>query len=351
MKTNMKKRIQSTIKVAAVLFMLPLAFSCQSEQEVGTMLYPTTGDDYSQIAFVDNHAYGFKNMKWTTYARAGSQDVLDIPADTLRFNVQLTTPAEKDLTFKLKIDNSKINQDYADYYAVMDEEALKMENETVVIKQGQMKSEQPFKVALNEKSKALLDMDEDKIGIVVFSFESADGVKISEKYNTYSWELYKEVHWVNPKGSIANLQAIDVQTYSVNSGFYGNSGTQLSDNDITNYARYLITTNEQNFLRVDFNAETEFSAIQLTPCGTMYGQNLGLNFTKEIEILGSSDGQTYSRLGFATNPTEPTNAQEPWNIVFYSAQKVKHIKIRTISTFQGSEVNSPVFLSEMKILK
>lgn len=351
MKTNMKKRIQSTIKVAAILFMLPLAFSCQSEQEVGTTLYPTTGDDYSQIAFVDNHAYGFKNLKWTTYARAGAQEVLEIPADTLKFNVQLTIPAEKDLTFKLKIDNSKINQDYADSYALMDEEALKMETATVTVKQGQMKSEQPFKVALNEKSKALLNMDESKIGIVVFTFESVDGVKISEKYNTYSWELYKEVHWVNPNGSIDNLQVIDVQTYKVNCGSYGNPGTQLSDGDTGNYARYLITTNSNNWLRVDFDEETEFSAIQLTPCGFFFGENLGMNFTKEIEILGSSDGQTYSRLGFATNPIVPTSAQEPWNIVFYSAQKVKHIKVRTISTFQSSQENSAVFLSEMKILK
>lgn len=348
----MKTKIQSKIKAVSTLFVLPLTlFSCQSEQEVGTPLYPTSGDEYTQVAFVDNHAYGFKNLKWTTYARAGASEMLDIPADTLKFDVKLTMTAEKDLTFKLKIDNSKVNQDYIDSYAIMDEEAVKIENGTVTVKKGQMKSEQPFKVVLNEKSKSLLNMDESKTGVIVFTFESADGVKISEKYNAYSWELYKEVRWVNPNGSIEQMTPLDVNSYKVFDGYYGSVTTKLSDNDKETVERYYITSNERIFIKIDFNEETEFSAIQLTPGGSFFGDNLAKYFMKEVEILGSADGNTYTKLGTATCPAMPTEAQEPWNIVFYSTQKVKHLRIRTISTFESKESNQPVFLTELKFLK
>ena len=214
-----------------------------------------------------------------------------------------------------------------------------------------MKSQQPFQVVLNDKSKQLLDLEEEKAGIIGLTFESVDGVKISDKYNSYAWELNKEILWVNPNGSIDKLQVIGVDKYTVNSGPYGSPGTVLSDGDIENYAKYLISNNEPSLIRLDFNEETEISAIQLIPCGVIWGQNLGNYFTKEIEIHGSTDGVNYSKLSLATNPTTPTEKQDPWNIVFYSAQKVKHIRIRTISTFQSSELNTPIFLAEIKVLK
>lgn len=347
----MKKNIQTMIK-AATLMLLPMAFvACQSEQEVGTPLYPETGDNASQIAFVDNHAYGLKNHRLTAYAQAGSSAMLDIPTDTLKFYVQLTVPAEKDLAFKLKVDNAKLGKDLGDSYVVVDEEALKFETASVTVKQGQMKSEMPFRIVLNDKSKQLLELGEAKKGLVAFTFESLDGIKISDKYNSYVWELNKEILWVNPKGSVDKLQTIDVQKYTVNCGYYGAPGSALSDGDITNFAKYMITENAYSYIKIDFKEETEFSALQLTPTGFIGGENLGNYFIKEVEIQGSSDGNTYSKLGVAVNSKAPTDKQEPWNIVFYSAQKVKSIRMKTVSTFQSSEIGSAVFLSELKVLK
>lgn len=348
----MKKNIQTMIK-AAMLMLLPMVFvACQSEQEVGTPLYPETGDNASQIAFVDNHAYGPKNHRQTAYAQAGASTMLDIPADTLKFYVQLTMPAEEDLAFKLKVDNTKLGKDLGDSYVVVDEEALQFETASVTVKQGQMKSEKPFKVVLNGKSKQLLELDEAKKGLVAFTFESLDGIKISDKYNSYVWELNKEILWINPKGSVDKLQAIEVQQYTVNCGNYGTPGPQLSDGDITNFARYSIEEeNTSLYIKIEFKEETEFSALQLTPAGLIMGQDLGNFFIKEVEIQGSLDGKIYSKLGVAVNSKAPTDKQEPWNIVFYSAQKVKFIRMKTMSTFLSSDKGDPVFLSELKVLK
>lgn len=349
----MKKHIfQTAIKAIPMMFVTSMVLTaCQSEQEIGTPLYPVQTDDNAATAYIDNRIYNPKNFMSTTFSQAGTSPKLVIPNDTLKFKVQLTAPAEKDFTFKLRIDNSKIQKEQAQDHAMLDADAVKMQTETVVIKQGNMQSEEPFAVVLNEASKALMELKDAEKGVVALTIESADGVKISEKYNTYCWEVNKKVDWVDPNGSVEKLQMVDVNSYEVNSGFYGDAGPELSDSNFETFARYMISDRPIDLITVKLNEPIELSALQLTPCGKIGWQDLSLFFCKEIEVQGSLDGENFQHLGRTTNPKQPASTSDVWNVVFYAPQKVKHIRIRTFSTFASSQERDMIFLSELRLFK
>lgn len=349
----MKKHIfQTAIKAIPMMFVTSMVLTaCQSEQEIGTPLYPVQTDDNAATAYIDNRIYNPKNFMSTTFSQAGTSPQLVIPNDTLKFKVQLTAPAEKDFTFKLRIDNSKIQKEQAQDHAMLDADAVKMQTETVVIKQGKMQSEEPFAVVLNEASKALMELKDAEKGVLALTIESADGVKISEKYNTYCWEVNKKVDWVDPNGSVEKLQMVDVNSYEVNSGSYRTVGTELSDNNVDTYAQYYISSRSIEFITVTLKEPIELSAIQLTPGDSFWGESLGAFFCKEIDVLGSLDGKEYVHLGSATNSKQPTSPKDIWNIVFYSARKVQYVQVRTRSTFRSNQENEYVFLSELRLFK
>ena len=345
-----KNNIISTLKAASAMLLLPLALTaCQDEPEVGSKLYPVAEEAYLPVAYIDNHAYNPKNYKATVYAQAGTSPSLEIPNDTLTFKVMLTAAAPNDLTFTLKVDNS-LAEGSTESYRLLGEADFAITSTIVTVKQGAMESAEPFRVALNPASKALMDLAESEKGLAVFTIASADDIKISSKYNAYRWELSKEVHWVNVNGTVDNLTKLPVADYDVLTN-YGRPGKELSDGDLTTTASFRIGPSQGSFLRMTLHQPTPISAIQLTPAGEMWGFDLTGMFMKEIEILGSMDGTSYTRLGFATNTERPTTAQKPWNIVFYSAQTVKYIAIRTLSTFDSIREDDSVYLSEVNLFK
>ena len=347
MKTN---NIQNTLKALSAALLLPLALTaCQSEPEVGSTLYPSEDNDNKTVAYIDNNLYNPKNAMKTLYAQAGTSTNLEIPGDTMRVHVRLTAVADKGLTFNLKVDNARLTQSETENAQVVGDEAYKLECTTVTVKQGKLQSDEPFVVVLNDKSKALLNLKEGTHGLTAFSFDSADGVKTSEKYNTFKWELDKEVRWVKPNGKVDGLTQIDVKSYEVSTGM--GIISDLSDGKTDNYGRWLVGAHKTSWLHVKFQQETPVIGLQLTPAGMLWGERLYNFFVKEVEILGSNDGENYFRLGFATCPFRPTFAQQPWDIVFYSAQSVKYLGIHTISTFSSAQENSGVFASEMKLYK
>lgn len=332
-----------------------LLASCQSEPEVGSTLYPTKGEDYSPVAYIDNRAYIPKNFKSTTYIQKGSSDELEIPGDTLCFNVQLTAAADKDLTFNIKVDNSKIPAAAAEGHKPFEASSFKMETATVTVKKGTLQSQEPFKIALNGESKELLALTDSEAGITAFTIESPDGVKISDKYNTYSWELKKEVYWINPNGMIDNLAQIETSVYDVNCGGYGRIGLELSDGDNNTFANYRVSDISSQFMKIELKDLVDITAIQLTPCGRLWGDDLSRFFSKEIEILGSISAKSmndvkaeeFSRLGFATCQNKPGGPEDKWNIVFYGSQRVRHIWIHFVSSFSEDQI----FLNEVRLFK
>ena len=348
-----KNIIKSTFMALPAALLLA---ACQSEPEVGETLYPKASEDYSPVAYIDNRSYVPKNFKATTFAQKGSTSELDIPTDTLTFKVQLTAVSDKDLSFSLKIDNSKISAANAENHKALDVSAFKLENATVTVKAGEMESSESFRVALDGASKELLTLAENEPGIAAFTIESPEGVKISDKYNAYLWELKKEVRWVDVNGTINGLTQLNTSDYDVNAGSYGGISNELSDNNDSSFKRSFVSAESNQFMKIDLRSTQAISAIQLSPCGFLWGSRLNEMFAKEIEILGSSTEQPmmqvpeedFTRLGFATCQKTPTGPSDKWNIVFYGSQTVRHIWIRFISTTNGGD---QVFLSELRLFK
>lgn len=348
-----KNIIKSTFMAMPAFLLLA---ACQSEQEVGATLYPSVGEDFSPVAYIDNRAYVPKNFKSTTYAQKGSSNELEIPADTLCFKVQLTTVSDKDLTFSLKIDNGRIPAANAEDHKALSAAAFKLENTTVTVKKGELESTEVFKVALDDASQELLTLAESEPGIAAFTIISSDEVKISDKYNSYLWELAKEVRWVDVNGTIDGLTQLNTSDYDVNAGSYGGIGLELSDGSDDTYTRYFVSDESNQFMKIDLRSTTAFSAIQFTPCGFLWGSNLSEFFPKKIEILGSTSEkpmyevaeEEFTRLGFATCQTAPAGPADKWNIVFYGSQNVRHIWIRFISSISGE---SQIFLNEVRLFK
>ncbi len=335
---------------------LLLLAACQSEPEVGSTLYLSNADSYEPVAYIDNHAYQPKNMQSNMFVQKGSSPELDTEGCELKFKVHLTAVSDKDLTFNVKLDNSKIPVAYAESHEVANADAFKIKTGTVTVKAGKMESEETFDIVLDAASKTLQDLKEDKKLMGAFTLEAPADVKLSDKYNTYCWEVNKAVFWINPKGTTEGLQQIDSKTYDVNAGFYGAIGDALSNGDEEDYVMFNPGTNSINFIKIDLKQPTDVQALQLTPCGFIMGEQLNNLFMKDIIIYGSTaDKDIYSvkeedvvRLGVATCPVKPTGPQDKWNVVFFGPQKVRHIWICTTSTYQ---TGSSVFLSELRLFK
>lgn len=334
---------------------LLLLAACQSEPEVGSTLYPSNADAYEPVAYIDNHAYLPKNMQSNMFVQKGSSPELDTEGCELKFKVHLTAVSDKDLTFNVKIDNSKIPAAYAETHEAANADAFKIETGTVTVKAGKMESEEAFDIKLDAASKTLQELSEDKKLMAAFTFEAPADVKLSDKYNTYCWEVNKAVFWVNPKGTTEGLQQLDVKTYDVNAGGYGAIGDGLSNGDESDYVMYQTGANSGGFLKIDLRQVTDVQALQLTPCGRVWGDALNRYFPKEIIILGSTADKPmknvtdadFVRLGVATCPTKPSGPKDKWDVVFFGPQKVRHIWIRIESTFEPGSV----FLSEMRLFK
>ena len=98
----MKLFSKTTILVATAL--MPFLVSCQSEPEIGSGLYPEEKEDYSAIAFIDN----LGKESYINFTQIVGTKMLEVPKDDLKFKVRLTATADKDLTFNIKVDNSKL---------------------------------------------------------------------------------------------------------------------------------------------------------------------------------------------------------------------------------------------------
>lgn len=349
----MKKNILKSVFMAAPTLLLLAA--CQSEPEVGSTLYPSNADAYEPVAYIDNHAYLPKNMQSNMFVQKGSSPELDTEGCELKFKVHLTAVSDKDLTFNVKIDNSKIPAAYAETHEAANADAFKIETGTVTVKAGKMESEEAFDIKLDAASKTLQELSEDKKLMAAFTLEAPADVKLSDKYNAYCWEVNKAVFWVNPKGTTEGLQQLDVKTYDANGGSYGGIGTDMSDGNDNTSTRFQVGNNSAFFIKVDLKQPTDIKAIQLTPADRYWGESITSFFPKEIEILGSTvdkdmfkaTTEDFVRLGVATCPAKPSGPKDKWDVVFFGSQKVRHIWIKIVSSYR----DDVVFINELRLFK
>ena len=115
----------------ALLGSLALLSACQSEQEVGSMLYPVEeGSNQPKLYIHDLQSEGNKG----TLRVINANSVATVPNDTVSFYVRLSEPAERDIEVSV-VEDSTAAVATGDR-VVMNQGALQLLSPTVTIAKG-----------------------------------------------------------------------------------------------------------------------------------------------------------------------------------------------------------------------
>lgn len=334
----MKLFSKTTILVATAL--MPFLVSCQSEPEVGSGLYPEEKEDYSAIAFIDN----LGKESYINFTQIVGTKMLEVPKDDLKFKVRLTATADKDLTFNIKVDNSKLATKKG--VTSLGEDAVNFSTKTVTIKQGETSSKDVV-ITLNKTSKSLLDMQKD--GRIAFTIVPNDGTRISKQYNHYVWNVTKEQSYINSAGTLDGKTLIPVTDYTIPNEYYGTDYIQNENGLFKDGSIYLFLSYGYGMLKVKLAKEQEVAGFEYILPLTIQGQNVANFVPSRLEIYGGTDENKMEKLGVATLKKKPTTENEVWSIVFVKPIKLKYLHIDTIERFDKVKENS--FLSGFKLYK
>lgn len=331
----MKLFSKTTILVATAL--MPFLVSCQSEPEVGSGLYPEEKEDYSAIAFIDN----LGKESYINFTQIVGTKMLEVPKEDLKFKVRLTTTAAKDLTFNIKVDNSKLATKKG--VTSLGEDAVNFSTKTVTIKQGETSSKDVV-ITLNKTSKSLLDMQ--KEGRIAFTIVPNDGTRISKQYNHYVWNVTKELSYINSAGTLDGKTLIPVTDYTIPNEYYYTYYIQDENGLFKDGFIYLFYGGK---LKVNLAKEQEVAGFEYILPLTIQGQNVANCVPSRLEIYGGTDKNNLKKLGVATLKKKPTTENEVWAIAFVKPIKLKYLYIDTIERFDKEEENS--LLSGFKLYK
>ncbi len=331
----MKLFSKTTILVATAL--MPFLVSCQSEPEVGSGLYPEEKEDYSAIAFIDN----LGKESYINFTQIVGTKMLEVPKEDLKFKVRLTTTADKDLTFNIKVDNSKLAT--KEGVTSLGEDAVNFSTKTVTIKQGETSSKDVV-ITLNKTSKSLLDMQKD--GRIAFTIVPNDGTRISKQYNHYVWNVTKELSYINSAGTLNGKTLIPVTDYTIPNEYYYTYYIQDENGLFKDGFIYLFYGGR---LKVNLAKEQEVAGFEYILPLKIQGQNVANCVPSRLEIYGGTDKNNLKKLGVATLKKKPTTENEVWAIAFVKPIKLKYLYINTIERFDKEEENS--LLSGFKLYK
>lgn len=334
----MKLFSKTTILVATAL--MPFLVSCQSEPEVGSGLYPEEKEDYSAIAFIDN----LGKESYINFTQIVGTKMLEVPKDDLKFKVRLTATADKDLTFNIKVDNSKLATKKG--VTSLGEDAVNFSTKTVTIKQGETSSKDVV-ITLNKTSKSLLDMQKD--GRIAFTIVSNDGTRVSKQYSHYVWNVTKKQSYINSAGTLDGKTLIPVTDYTIPNEYSGSNYIQ-DENGLFKGSFFNFNLNyDDSFININLTNEQEVAGFEfLLPI--KYGYDDVSNFIPtHIIIYGGTNEYNIEKLGEASLKKKPTTENEAWGIVFSKPIKLKYLRINPTERFDKSTGYS--FISGFKLYK
>lgn len=334
----MKLFSKTTILVATAL--MPFLVSCQSEPEVGSGLYPEEKEDYSAIAFIDN----LGKESYVNFTQIVGTKMLEVPKDDLKFKVRLTTTADKDLTFNIKVDNSKLATKKG--VTSLGEDAVNFSTKTVTIKQGETSSKDVV-ITLNKTSKSLLDMQ--KEGRIAFTIVPNDGTRISKQYSHYVWNVTKELSYINSAGTLDGKTLIPVTDYTIPNEYNGSNYTQ-DENGLFKDRLFNFNLNyDDSFIKINLTNEQEVAGFEIL-LPIKYGFEDVSNFIPtHIIVYGGTDENNMEKLGEASLKKKPTTENEAWAVVFSKPIKLKYLNINPTERFDKSKGYS--FISGFKLYK
>ena len=194
------------LKIKAIniaMLSLPLiAASCQSDPEVGSLLYPVDNTVVVK-GFIDNRCYFPKNEATSEVIQAGEGGKLTTSGDTISLFAEITNPTDKDLTFILKAVPTT-----SEGLTALKGDAVSLKTAIVTIKQGEKISAKPFIFSINKESASLKALKNKEKAELVLSLESKDGLDIVQSDSTFKWIISKKISNINSIGTLEGKQQI-----------------------------------------------------------------------------------------------------------------------------------------------
>lgn len=332
MKTN--KNILSLLFIASLSLQ-----ACDNGVEFGDPLFPETGNELSVKAYIDNHCFYPKNEMESNVVQTGDGSKLMVQDEEVKIKVQLTNAAATDLNFSLVV-NNELAKNTAEGVTPLSEDAITFGTREVTIPQGELESTDELNFSLNKESKALKEFEKD--GYITLQLVSTNDVEISEKYNSYTWKVSKEITNIDVSGKLEGKQAIGTDMMSV-LNMYNMPETDVMDDDMETYGMYYIGSTK---VPIVFNEAQEVIGLSFTPTGLWGAWSLS---PRKAEILGGMEEDKQTRIGIATNTQPMPSDHTPWEIVFFSPIKVKYMTINFLENYDENSQN--VIISEVKAYK
>lgn len=342
----MKSIIKNISLPVLMLAALPLFTACSDDKEFGETLFPTEQTDYeSTKVYIQENVAAQKNSASNIIITPLGYT---LPTDQFEFYVNLSKTADEDITVVVQPDAEIANQDKGDY-KVMSADAFQMERNTVVIKKGERKSEEPVLVSLkdNDAAKAFQDGDKCKMSFTIK--EVSGNAKASSNLNKISWYFIYKANNIKDVGSIEGKSEkyVGDDDFSIFNYSTGENCTWKLTNG--NYYDYKHTRGGTGGWRIEFNEAQTVTAVAVYPGyyrGFVYGVSDYLVYT-------SDDKENWREVGTVHSPYNKDEVDQTKPVIaeFYAPITAKFIKIKPLETYWGFNKYSYCMVSEIELFK
>ena len=334
----MKKVINRTLM--AMLAMLPFLTACQSDPEVGTLLYPVEEEDMSPKVYVYNTSIEGNVMQSTLVNTPAG---LIVPENILNFHVQLSKPVDQDVKVTVSLDKAKAAE-YDETAETLDADALTLLTSEVTIPAGKTISTEEIVVEINGESSSIKSFEKYAVAAIVLN---TNNVSVSEKYGTYIWKLYKETLniyeevLVSSNGTFEGLTEIPKSDWTLNVVGGDNYVSEMTDGVISSYNYGGVSTTGS--MTYEFAAPRTVKAFACLPPAVSYYLVYGIG---KLRVETSDDGAEWTSHG--TVDLTRLTALSNWNVVFFYAP-VTAKYFRYLPLLRANGGTGMTYVGEMKI--
>lgn len=322
------KKIFSKIYVLAIGLSM-VAVSCDDEPEVGSLLHDTASSTkksaYIQSLYPDNYVI------WTGYETPGG---VVTPEDTLLFYVQLNGETDKDVTFTVQPDTAEVksyNTLKGTSFTVVDDAFVQVLNPQITIAAGELKSAEPVKVVINDKTKL---SDITTSGLLALNLQPTDStVTVADKHLLYL-QVNKLTTNIKKNGSLDGVDMIPYAEFEMAATANNATIGRLKDGGIgmaNTWTTYIYTWGTKPTILFGFNQAREIKGLRWIPYNyyNMYSNNV-----QSLEVLTKeSDTANWVSQGVYQADIEPSS-QAPIDIAFVVPVNAQYVRINLLKGFK-----------------
>ncbi|WP_329904228.1 discoidin domain-containing protein [Porphyromonas pogonae] len=329
----MKKKL--LLAFASVVFCSPIFTSCDKGIEIGSELNPTEKIDVTSIkAYVSTGITPFNTEKLEVIENPTS---ISGPKDTIKFYAYLTAPANEDvnITLATSADTTLLNE-----YNTANDKKLKSApegivnfvNRSVVVKKGELKSEQPLKIAFKDYN--LLKNYTDGALAVLRIEKTSNNIKVSENFGQFFVDFTKNKINIKENGDLTKKTAIDSKELKAKANNQY-SATYKAENVIDKNIKtiWLGARSTPNLnLEIEMSQQEKLSGIKIiTPDNRYEGYS-----AKKVKLLTSENGTDWEVQGAYTLNGATVNPPASFNLEFYAPVSCKLIKLEILDSYYSA---------------